>query len=380
MLLLPTQVTKMCMWSLHQDDEFYDEEKNQTSWGGGIWNILCKELDVRAVHSPARWLLARSHAYVGPSLQITPQQKRSLMGLRAGIKAQRNRLRASLRMLNDLETHVRAVVFMSTHTRACSPLLWSGEGRRRLTGVRDAAAHEVRDTDAAGPILGVDREQPGVHAHAEQPVESRVVGADARDCTTHRRCPRLLRRRCSSRCAWQWHRSSCPRRIARGACGRTSGWCDSRWYCCTGRRWHAERSGRSSSSSSSGGSSGGSRWAAHYASCGCASLGLWGRNTWRAALRSHGQPRWHAHDALDGPSVRHGWCYEPGNVGHGLPWKPRASDAAPGRCTGAGACRSAGPGSTRPCPHPTLAACSSRRQHCGWQRRWGWTGWWRRKQ
>ena len=26
MLLLPTQVTKMCMWSLHQDDEFYDEE------------------------------------------------------------------------------------------------------------------------------------------------------------------------------------------------------------------------------------------------------------------------------------------------------------------------------------------------------------------
>lgn len=52
MLLLPTQVTKMCMWSLHQDDEFYDEEKNQTSWGGGIWNILCKELNVRgATHA-----------------------------------------------------------------------------------------------------------------------------------------------------------------------------------------------------------------------------------------------------------------------------------------------------------------------------------------
>ena len=47
MLLLPTQVTKMCMWSLHQPDEFYDEERNQQSWGGGIWNILCRELHVR---------------------------------------------------------------------------------------------------------------------------------------------------------------------------------------------------------------------------------------------------------------------------------------------------------------------------------------------
>ena len=120
MLLLPTQVTKMCMWSLHQDDEFYDEEKNQTSWGGGIWNILCKELNVRGLYSVAAavvlvvfvFMVAMAtsrHDETCPRSwqQITTEQKRSLMGLRAGIKAQRNRLRRSLRMLNDLEHHVR---------------------------------------------------------------------------------------------------------------------------------------------------------------------------------------------------------------------------------------------------------------------------------
>lgn len=74
----------MCMWSLHQDDDFYDEKKNSANvMGGGIWNILTSELDV------------------------TEPQKLKILGLRDGIKAQRRRLRESLRMLNQLEKHVR---------------------------------------------------------------------------------------------------------------------------------------------------------------------------------------------------------------------------------------------------------------------------------
>jgi len=66
MLLLPTQVTKMCMWSLHQDDDFYDEEQNQTSWGGGIWNILCKELKVRRILGLSSWVLGLWPGSLGP--------------------------------------------------------------------------------------------------------------------------------------------------------------------------------------------------------------------------------------------------------------------------------------------------------------------------
>ncbi len=34
-LLIPTTVSKMTMWSLQQEDEFYDEKKNQLLFGGG---------------------------------------------------------------------------------------------------------------------------------------------------------------------------------------------------------------------------------------------------------------------------------------------------------------------------------------------------------
>ena len=58
MLLLPTQVdgekgdamqmTKMCLWSMGQEDEFYDEKLNQMKYGGGIWNLLSSVMNVRS--------------------------------------------------------------------------------------------------------------------------------------------------------------------------------------------------------------------------------------------------------------------------------------------------------------------------------------------
>ncbi|GBG32439.1 Hypothetical Protein FCC1311_086642 [Hondaea fermentalgiana] len=46
-LLLPTQVTKMCMWSLHQDDDFYDSTSEQNlnaSGAGSIWSMIMREI------------------------------------------------------------------------------------------------------------------------------------------------------------------------------------------------------------------------------------------------------------------------------------------------------------------------------------------------
>jgi hypothetical protein len=46
-LLLPTQVTKMCMWSLHQDDDFYESTNDSgmgSSGSSSIWSILMSEI------------------------------------------------------------------------------------------------------------------------------------------------------------------------------------------------------------------------------------------------------------------------------------------------------------------------------------------------
>ena len=51
----------MCMWSLEQDDEFYDEEKkNHAVFGGSIWTVLCD------------------------AMQFTPEQKKKLIGMQFG--------------------------------------------------------------------------------------------------------------------------------------------------------------------------------------------------------------------------------------------------------------------------------------------------------
>jgi len=81
-LLLPNTVSKMTLWSLQQNDEFYDEKKNQKTFGGGIWNILCSELE------------------------LTEQQKKNLMGLRGGIRQQRANIAECLRILRELDSRV----------------------------------------------------------------------------------------------------------------------------------------------------------------------------------------------------------------------------------------------------------------------------------
>ena len=81
-LLLPTDVTKMCMWSLQQDDEFYDEEKNHAVFGGSIWTVLCD------------------------TMQFTPEQKKKLIGMRHSIRKQRKNLSKSVQVLHDLQEAV----------------------------------------------------------------------------------------------------------------------------------------------------------------------------------------------------------------------------------------------------------------------------------
>ena len=81
-LLLPTEMTKMCMWSLQQDDEFYDEEKNHAVFGGSIWTVLCE------------------------TMEFTGEQKKKLIGMRHSIRKQRKNLSRSIQTLNELQSAV----------------------------------------------------------------------------------------------------------------------------------------------------------------------------------------------------------------------------------------------------------------------------------
>jgi hypothetical protein len=84
-LLQPTTVTKMGLWSLHQEDEFYeDNQGKKLSVGQSIWNILCQELEVKDA------------------------QKRKIMSYRSRIRGLCGDLKTSLHLLSDLRGRVEA--------------------------------------------------------------------------------------------------------------------------------------------------------------------------------------------------------------------------------------------------------------------------------
>ena len=72
----------MTLWSLQQDDDFYDEKRNQSTFGGGIWNMLVKELN------------------------LSEDQKKGLVDMRHQIRDQRKNIGECLRILADLESRV----------------------------------------------------------------------------------------------------------------------------------------------------------------------------------------------------------------------------------------------------------------------------------
>mmetsp|Transcript_18535 Transcript_18535/g.30231 ORF Transcript_18535/g.30231 Transcript_18535/m.30231 type:complete len:312 (+) Transcript_18535:69-1004(+) len=77
-LLLPTQISKMLLWLLKQDEEFY-EDSNPDS----IWNMLCKEL------------------------KLDEQQKAQVMEQRSQLGAQNASMKKCLVSLNKFEEEVQ---------------------------------------------------------------------------------------------------------------------------------------------------------------------------------------------------------------------------------------------------------------------------------
>lgn len=144
-LLIPNTVSKMTLWSLQQDDEFYDEKKNQKTFGGGIWNMLTNEL------------------------KFTDEQKRTLLGMRHGIRSQRQNVGTCLKILKELETRVQSnfesmskqmdlVMSTITPTQQARFLLWIEKNKACTFMLNNMWNEKDDDDDDVSFTTGTDEE------------------------------------------------------------------------------------------------------------------------------------------------------------------------------------------------------------------------------
>jgi hypothetical protein len=81
-LVLPTQETKMSMWALQQEDDFYNEKVNSVVAGAGIWNTLCEKM------------------------QLSNIQKKQIMSCRDTVREQKINLGDAIYALDNLDEKV----------------------------------------------------------------------------------------------------------------------------------------------------------------------------------------------------------------------------------------------------------------------------------
>lgn len=112
-LLLPTQVTKMAMWSLHQDDSFYapsvsDSLSPSTAASGDAATPTASSASDAAASDEYQGRLGNSGIWnmLSSELKITEEQQRKLMRVRPHVREQRQRLAECVGLLDNLESQV----------------------------------------------------------------------------------------------------------------------------------------------------------------------------------------------------------------------------------------------------------------------------------
>lgn len=99
-LMLPTQVTKLCVWGLQQDDEFFEENKqsdeeakpftlDQESEDPSLWQIICDKLN------------------------LTEKQKIGIMENRKHVGTQRRNISETMKLIAQVESKIEDTVKMN---------------------------------------------------------------------------------------------------------------------------------------------------------------------------------------------------------------------------------------------------------------------------
>jgi hypothetical protein len=125
-LLVPTQVTKMGLWSLDQEDEFYEADGSSLSMSGqaqnSIWHILCNELDLTEEQKQ------QTISHRGKIRSLMGDLKSSLellSTLRDKVEGKNEALEAEMKILQSILTPKQAAKFILwvSHNPACMQML-----------------------------------------------------------------------------------------------------------------------------------------------------------------------------------------------------------------------------------------------------------------
>lgn len=118
-------MTKMCLWSMGQEDEFYDEKLNQMKYGGGIWNLLSSVMNVGVGRTA--------------DAQLSAEQKKRIVGSRGGLLRQQENISSILdivdsvqkKMKDNIESmheQMKGILSVLSPIQQAKFLLWVEEG------------------------------------------------------------------------------------------------------------------------------------------------------------------------------------------------------------------------------------------------------------
>jgi len=101
-LMLPTQVTKLCVWGLQQDDEFFDDTKTKTSDDDEAFVLDHQDQD-----DPSLWQI------ICNKLELTDKQKAGIMENRKHVGAQRSNIKDTMDLIAKLDAKINDTVSMN---------------------------------------------------------------------------------------------------------------------------------------------------------------------------------------------------------------------------------------------------------------------------
>lgn len=141
-LLAPTQLSKLCMWSLHQDDEFFRSTSNDS-----LWAVMCREIEATSEQQE------RFKEYRDNAIQLTRELRftnRECQELRQRLRRKNKAFGQEMAEISQLlapSQMAQFVLFVSKNPASCAMLsrLWDSE-QQRVMKLFSAAASSAATT------------------------------------------------------------------------------------------------------------------------------------------------------------------------------------------------------------------------------------------
>ena len=155
-LLKPTQVTRMGMWCLHQDDSFYQENSLDPEGGTTMWHFLCNEL------------------------KVTEEQQRKIKQYRNKVRDLSEGLRNTMDLLEELRGRAQVKnVALDQAMHDLQGILTPTQSAKVRTIIRRPPPHVVTLTRCCVSARFALRAVPG---HTSRPPHSSFCGSTATRC------------------------------------------------------------------------------------------------------------------------------------------------------------------------------------------------------